>query len=110
MAKAYLPATASTKARRFAGVGLWIRTRCSGRTAASAASCVTACGPVPISAARVAPSGARARVATPLMAAVRSMPSARASITARSRPVSASNRLNSDPPPALVWTQVLKPA
>ncbi|KAG1434503.1 hypothetical protein G6F57_021561 [Rhizopus arrhizus] len=38
------------------------------------------------------------------------MPSARASMMARRKPVPASNRLNNDPPPALVWTQVLKPA
>ena len=63
------------------------RTRRSGRTAATAASCVIACLPVPISAMSEAPSAARYFVARPLIAPVRSCPSAKASMIALSEPL-----------------------
>jgi hypothetical protein len=81
----------AAKARRFSAVGLHTRTRRNGRTAFTAATCVTDCMPVPISAMSSASLRASQRVPTPVIAAVRSWPSAAASITAATLPSPALN-------------------
>ena len=97
-----------TNAARAAPSRLNARTRRSGRTAATAASWVMACLPVPISAISEAPSAARYFVASPLIPPVRSCPSANASMIAFSDPLWLSNRMSSGAAP-LACAQVLVP-
>jgi len=84
-------ASSAVNARRFSGVGLHTRTRRSGRTAFTAATCVIACMPVPISAMSSASGRASQRVPTPVIADVRSCPSAAASMIAATLPSAALN-------------------
>ena len=98
------------KALRFSAVGLKTRSRLSGRTALITAIWVIDCAPVPISAISEASFGASHLVPTPVMAEVRSWPSAAASITATSAPLLESNMVKIAVAPRLVFTQLLKPA
>ena len=83
---------ASTKRATWAGSRLHTRTRRSGRTSATASRCVAAWTPLPSRARVLASARASARVATPDTAAVRMAVIELASITARRRPRSVSNR------------------
>src|SRR5262249_50497148 len=105
-----VPRSFSTKAIRFAGVGLNRRMRRNRRTAATAAACVSACLPLP----RMAKSSASRSlihcVAIADIAPVRICPSARASMIAKSLALVASHKMRSGvEPPSGVFPHVLVP-
>src|SRR5919202_4780590 len=86
-----------------------MRTRRRGRTASTAATCATACLPVPRTAKSSASGAASQRVATPEAPPVRICPRAKASMTALSEPFSESNRMSSGHAPPSVCAQVFVP-
>ena len=78
--------------------------------AATAATCIIACRPVPTNAISSASGSASTRVAKPEMPDVRSAPRSPASISASRRPSCASNNEKVAAAPAGVFAQVLTPA